>query len=351
MYEDITFESILKRMLSKVPSTFDKREGSIIYDALAPSAIELQLMYIELDFILKETFGDTASREFLIRRASERGIRPEPASYALLKGEFNVDVPLGARFSCYDLNYIVTEKIEDRVYKLQCETVGVVGNKNFGTMIPIDYVEALESAELTELLIPGEEEEDTESIRTRYFNSFDVIAYGGNVQDYLDKTNSISGVGATKVTPVWKGGGTVLVTIINSEFSAASEVLVDLVQDILDPTKDSKGLGVAPIGHIVTVNTVEEVGIDINTKIIFDIGYNFEQFESSIIEVIEEYLLSIRQEWATRSNSVVRIAEIETRIMGIDGVIDIGDTKINGVASNLTLNKYQVPVLGGVLND
>ena len=55
-YEDITYEVILQRMLDKVSDNMDKREGSIIYDALAPAAVELQLMYIELDTILKETF-------------------------------------------------------------------------------------------------------------------------------------------------------------------------------------------------------------------------------------------------------------------------------------------------------
>ena len=54
-YEDITYEVILQRMLDRVPNNMDKREGSIIFDALAPAAVELQLMYIELDTILKET--------------------------------------------------------------------------------------------------------------------------------------------------------------------------------------------------------------------------------------------------------------------------------------------------------
>ena len=50
-YEDITYEVILQRMLDKVSDNMDKREGSIIDDALAPAAVELQLMYIELDTI------------------------------------------------------------------------------------------------------------------------------------------------------------------------------------------------------------------------------------------------------------------------------------------------------------
>ena len=101
MYENISYEQILKRMLDRVPNNLDKREGSIIYDALAPAAMELMGMYIELNIILKETFGDTASRDFLIRRAKERGITPQPSTHAVLKAVSKpdtVDIKIGARF-------------------------------------------------------------------------------------------------------------------------------------------------------------------------------------------------------------------------------------------------------------
>lgn len=90
-------------MLDKVSDTIDKREGSVIYDALAPAALELQLMYIELDVILNESFGDTASRKYLIKRAAERGLSPYNASKAILKGVFNIDIPIGNRFRCLKL--------------------------------------------------------------------------------------------------------------------------------------------------------------------------------------------------------------------------------------------------------
>lgn len=115
MYEEVTYESILERMLEKVPDNMDKREGSIIYDALAPAAVELQLMYIELDVILKETFADTASRDYLLRRAEERGITPKAATKAILKGVFtplDIELSEGERFSCDSLNYRVLEKIK-----------------------------------------------------------------------------------------------------------------------------------------------------------------------------------------------------------------------------------------------
>ena len=94
------------------------------------------------------------------------------------------------------------EKIADGEYQVQCETPGIVGNQQLGTMIPIEYIEGLETAELTGVLIPGEDEEDTEDLRKRYFDSFNEKAFGGNVQDYLEKTNAIPGVGSTKVTRV-----------------------------------------------------------------------------------------------------------------------------------------------------
>ncbi len=240
------------------------------------------------------------------------------------------------------------EKIEDRVYKLQCEILGVVGNKNFGTMIPIDYIDGLEVAELTELLIPAEDEEETESLRTRYLNSFDNKAYGGNLADYLEKTNKIEGVGATKVTPVWAGGGTVKLTILDSLCRKASDVLVSTVQEIIDPTQEGKGIGVAPIGHIVTVDTVNEVLVNIQSKITFDTGYSFETMESTINDVIDEYLYEERLKWGSQSYLIIRIAHIESKILGLTGVLDIGDTRINGQSENLVLGTFDIPVLGGV---
>ena len=76
MFEETTYETILERMKDRVSDSMDKREGSIIHDALAPTAIELQLVYIDLDTVLREVFTDTASREFLVRRAEEGIPRP-----------------------------------------------------------------------------------------------------------------------------------------------------------------------------------------------------------------------------------------------------------------------------------
>lgn len=353
MYESMTYEYILQDMLSRVSSSMDKREGSIIYDALAPAAAELAITYIALDNILKETFADTATREYLIRRAAERGITPSAATYAVLKGEFtpsDVVLPTGSRFSCGTLNYEVIESIADGEYKLQCETAGEEGNTQFGQMIPIDYIEGLGTCYLTELLIPGEDEESTESLRTRYFDSFETSAYGGNRKDYIDKTNAIDGVGSTKVTPVWNGGGTVLLTILDSAYNAASATLIETVQQKIDPDPQGEGYGIAPIDHIVTVQTATEVTVNVSTTMAFDEGYSFDNLKTKITTAISDYLAEIRKEWADMSNSVVRVSQIETRLLAIDGILDITGTRLNEKEENLTLMEYEIPIMGEVSN-
>lgn len=394
---NVTYNEILERMLSRVSDKFDKREGSVIFDTHSPTALELEILYVELNTLIAEAYGDSASREFLIRRCKERGITPYEATHAVLKGAFtptNINL-IGQRFNIGSMNFIATEKIADGEYQVQCEAPGIAGNQQMGTMIPINYIEGLETAELTEILIPGEDEEETEDLRTRYFNSFNEQAFGGNAHDYLEKVNSIPGVGSTKVTRAWNNdlrpaemipssevqawyttikptltgevdvwletvynaalnrklttGGTVLLTILNSDFGAASDALIKTVQQTIDPNEYAgEGYGVAPIGHIVKVESAKNRNVTVKTDIVFDIGYSWLNLQSSINDVISNYLLELRKSWADTHYLVVRISQIETRLLGIKGIVDIGNTKINGDSDNLTLGRFEVPVFGGV---
>lgn len=358
MYEDMTFELLINRMLDNVPNDMDKREGSIIYDALAPAALELATMYIELDVILTETYAISSSRNFLILRAIERGLSPYPPSQAVLKGIFNMPIDENSRFYCgelvyYSSDHLSVEVIDNLTYyshKMICESTGSIGNKNFGDLIPINYIQGLTYAKQTELLIPGDDDEDTETFRERYLASFDPRAYGGNKADYKEKTNAIAGVGATKVTPVWNGGGTVLLTILDSEYNPATDVLIDTVQELIDPTKDHTGVGIAPIGHVVTVRTADIIDIDITLNIIFEINYTFENQQYYINNIINEYIAELRKDWVNNDNITVRTVHIEARLLDIAGIIDIHDTLINGKSENLVLTKYQIPVFNSSIN-
>ncbi len=398
MYEKETYEVILERMLGRISDKLDKRPSSVIYDTHSATAVELQILYIELEYLIKNSYGDTAAREYLILLAKDRGIVPKPASKAILRGEFTpaqLDVT-GRRFSIDGVNYVVTQRIESGQYQVQCETAGSIGNRYLGQLIPVEYINGLQTAELTEILIPGEDEEDTETLRRRYFDSFNEKSFGGNRADYLGKVRSISGVGGVKVTRVWNGdlrpadmipsaavtqwvksvadgldetvagwlsavhqaasdkkltiGGSVLITIVQSDaFKAATQDLLHKVQDMLDPDNETgEGAGLAPIGHMVKVQSASEVPVNVTTNIAFQEGYSWSNLREPIKNAVDAYLLELRKEWEDTANIVVRISQIESRILAVNGVADITDTRLNGNSENLKLGAYEVPVIGGV---
>jgi uncharacterized phage protein gp47/JayE len=355
-FEDITYESLMKDKLLSVSANKDRRESSVIYNAIAANSAETIQMYVALKMLENRTYADTAVGKDLERRTFERGIKREAATKAILKGVFKdtngiaFNIALNSRFSGDELNYIATEKIEDGVFKLQSETIGEPGNTYLGTLIPINYIKGLATAELTELLIPAENEESDEALRARYFNSFDNQAFGGNIADYKQKTNAIAGVGGTKVYPVWNGGGTVKLVIIDSTYNIPTVELIEAVQTSIDPeANQGMGLGLAPIGHKVTVEGVRSVAIKVTSTIALKNGYVWEDVQPYINKAIEQYFLEIRKTWADEDTLIIRISQIETRILAIAGILDVQKTLLNGESFNFILGANEVPILGEVI--
>ena len=358
MYEHMSFDLILARMVGRVDEwarergvAVDTREGSMIRTALSPAAAEMMLMYFELEMILNESFADTQSREFLIRRCAERGVRVEPATMAVRKGVFNIDVAIGDRFSLGQLNYIVTERIVKGEFKLECETPGNIGNLESGALIPIDYIDGLETAILTDVLIPGEDEETTEHLRIRYFDSLHSQSFGGNIADYREKTNKLPGVGGCKVYPVWDGGGTVKIVFLNALFQKPSTTLVQEVQTALDPVQNQDvGLGIAPIGHVVTVVPVDETVVNVETVLAYQDGWDWDAVKPQVEAAIDKYFTELSSEWAASEELVARISQIETRLLNLTGILDVQNTTLNGVAYNLTLDVDSIPIRGAIID-
>lgn len=351
MYENMSYEEILQRMLDRVPDTYDKREGSVVYTALAPAAAELQLMCLELDYVRAESFADTASRDALVRKCAERGITPRGAKKALRQGTFNLDVPIGSRFSLGECNYTVVERLSEGKFILECETPGEAGNRDSGTLIPIAYLSGLQTAVLGDILVPGEEEEDTESLRTRYFAGFDSQAFGGNRADYREKVKALDGVGGVKIERAWDGGGTVRLTVIASDLSAPSDLLVDKVQSAIDPAEShGEGLGLAPIDHVVTVQGVEYQDVDISARYTFQEGWDLAASLPYLENAVDGYFRELAAGWENSESLVVRISQLESRLLNAEGVLDIADTALNGTAQNLVIPADRIPKRGGIVH-
>lgn len=357
MYEEQSFEAIMRRCLSRVPATMDRREGSVIYDAIAPACAELAGLYTELDNMLDRAFPDTATGVDLDRKAAERSILRGKATFAVRKGVFTgatggaFAVPLGSRFSGGGVNYRAMESIAPGVYKLVAETVGAVGNAHFGTLFPVDYLEGLAGAMLEDVLIPGDDTEGDESLRGRYFKSYGSQSFCGNVADYKERVGGMDGVGGVKVARTPSGGGTVALTLVDSLWNVPSAALVEAVQTAVDPVvNQGAGVGIAPIGHTVTVSAAVGRPIDVAFLLTLDPSVTWENVKAEVEKAIQAYFNELTMTWADSLALTVRISQIETRVLAVSGMLDVEGTTLNGAAGNVLLGSAEIPVIGSVSN-
>lgn len=344
----------MERKLDMIDDRRDKRQGSLIYDALAPNAAETASFYADLEMLEDRTFGDTATGDDLTRRAAERGITRKGAVKATFYGSFldengaEYSAEAGTRFFLEKYYYVVLSREEDGRYVLECETAGACGNDYLGNLLPLETMMGLAEATLTELRTDGEDEEGDEELRKRYFASFDADAFGGNIADYKSKVNALQNVGGVKVYPAWNGGGTVKVVIIDQGWRAPTETELSELQDRIDPESRGEGYGIAPIGHRVTVDGVTEVPCRISMNLSLAEGAVQETVLADIQGRFEVYFEEMRKNWADSTYLTVRISYLEARALEAEGVVDISDCSINGGSGNLVLGADEVPVLGEI---
>ena len=177
-------------------------------------------------------------------------------------------------------------------------------------------------------------------------DSFSADAFGGNVADYKLKVGALQNVGGVKVYPVWQGGGTVKLVIIDQGWKAPTEMELEALQKEIDPEKRGEGYGMAPIGHRVTVAGVTEVKCNVSMEITWQAGADTESGKREIQERIEAYLLELRKAWAESEYLIARISYLESAALAATGVLDVQNCTINGQGSNLQMEADEIPVLG-----
>lgn len=371
MFENMTYENVLENLLRNVPGDVDKREGSIIFDALSPVALELVQIYIDLDIVLNNAFADTAEREYLELRAKERGIVPKEATRAILKMEatYNGDtetVKAGDRFALNDVTYTVIEQMTNDTmetktvytfgsqleinpgefvpgwWKVECDTEGVEGNKQFGNLIPIETIKDLKIAKLTELLVPGEDLEETEDFRQRYFEEINNEAFGGNRADYKKWVKELDGVGMVKLVRAPESGGTVGLIITDSNNNIPTQELVKKVKEYLDPVEnEGLGCGVVPVGHIVDVQGADgkQLSIAVDWQLLS--GANSDTVYGKAAKIIKEYLETLNEQWEDTTTLTVNAFQIMAKMSELNEIVDITSLTIDGERA-VTLNNNEI---------
>jgi len=115
------------------------------------------------------------------------------------------------------------------------------------------------------------------------------------------------------------------------------------------------GLGFAPIGHVVTVEGVQMQSIDVKLNLTYETGWNWAAVEPFVKEVIDEYFTDLASEWHKvgwiddpAATLIVRISQLEVRLLSVAGIVDIADTMLDGDTQNIVLGIDSIPVRGVV---
>ena len=369
--QEKNFDYWLELVLSYVPENIDKREGSIIYDAVAPAAMVLAEQSLQLANIVKQTYVKTAQDEFLDYRATEYGTARYPATYtkALARAvgdteDGTVDnIRVGDRFASVQdepVFYKVTYVNENKTFVLTAETAGTGPNSYIGQVLPVTPNDRITYAEIIEVSAPARDTETDDHLRARLLAENRWLAYGGNVADYLDMTSKIHDVGATQVYPTWDGAGTVKLVILNNDLMPASQTLIKKVKEEIDPEESTtQGYGLAPIDHRVTVTAPETFTVDITMNVTIADSANVDTIKANIKTSLEEFFKSLRKDWNTVNPTVGRgysmtiyRSKILSRVMMLEGIANATMPRLNGGDEDLQLvfnnTTSQLPVLGEV---
>ena len=343
---------IHSRMLENGPSDINIIEGDFFWDATKPTAIEVyNLKNITMQHFLKLVFLQSSEKNFLDMIGAEYGFERKPATKAVqiirVSGKANTKIEAGKKVSTKSTDeqsstqfqFIETGYINADGYvdlKAECLSDGEIGNilpGNITLLItPITGVSGVNNLSIYDY---GVEEEDDETFRKQILNHIKEPSVAGNVADYKRWCNSFTGVGGTKVFPLWNGKGTVKCVIMSSESKAVTPSLISEVAAYIETVR--------PIGPVVTVESAKEKAINISAILNINTLTNLDTIKAQFKEKVVEYFQSI----AFEKNNV-SFAIIGSLLLECDGVNDYLDYKLNDFISNVSLTEDEVPILGNI---
>ena len=386
MYSDgNSFEQILDRTLNnELLTDMDKREGSIVYDTLAPVCMELADAYVKMDILESQLSLLTATGTNLDNRAYEQGMAREQATQAERIGTFkkyqvdeqtgeyvkdelgnkiliDMDIPEGSRFVSPENDSIIYEfigKDDEDENILRCETYGTVGNEYIGTILPLTAIPDLVEAKITGTHIPAQDTESDDELRTRVINKLNSLSFGGNIDSYIEKVSSIDGVGTCKVFPAWQYNGSVLLSVVDSSYEPITQSFADRIKEEIDPEESSgQGVGFAPIGHYVTITTPIKSNVKVQFHLDLEAGVTAGNVQEECERRIEEYFNSVRHNFSQDNTLGIYRARIIDTIIEIPEVLNITDVLLNDVDADIVytdepfIDRQYLPYVSEVIID
>ena len=351
------WKQILKDMLSNVNDDYDKTEGGLFYDNLAPVSIEMEEIRDVLDYIFLNSFAETAEDEYLDNICKEVGVFRKQATKSkgkvVIKGTPNTVIPVGTKVASDTYIYLTTEEktigVSGEVeIKIESENTGKIYNlpKNTIVNFPVT-IPNLNSVNNPSETVDGYDGETDNELRERYYFKVREPVTSGNIYHYKKWTMEVEGIGGVKVFPLWAGNGTVKVVVVNSAIEEADETLLNRVRDYLDEVR--------PIGATVTVKSAIPKEITIMNPVNYKINKEIEVSRIENLDELKEDFELVKKEFEKHikdyfrklgfKQNYISYAQLGNILLNVDGVSDYDNLLINNGAINIPLGEEEIPKL------
>lgn len=344
LFEDLTPETILERILSRMDTDLQTREGSYAWDQAAPIAFEIWRVLMTLDELIEAFYVNEKSGPYLDAHANLFAMARREGTCSAARVQFygRDGVTIPARTGFATSGSLSFQTVADTIIKdgsavgyLRSAQVGQKYNVPAGSvnliMRTIPGLERFEVGEAT----GGTDPETDEALYQRIDEKRKRPPTSGNPGHYREWALSVDGVGAVRVTPLWKGPGTVKVLIAGYDRHPVDEAVVDACAKYIE--------GQRPVGADVTVASAKAMEVDISAQVVLEAGASLAAVEEAFVSELDTYLADAAFEEFT-----VYAHRVGALLMSVNGVMDYRGLTINGEAGNLQLDTDSVPVTGEV---
>lgn len=347
----MSINDIHNTMLANIPNEYNKSEGYPVYDITRGFAFALDELDEKIETVKKQQSVRNLTGLELEKVIEERtGLTRKTGVKAvgrvkIVSGQGTVlKTDLFATENDIYFQSLEAKDVTAGDYVLvECTEGGLVGNVGTGTITVVPKtITGISQVTNDEPMTGGYDTETDESLLERYFDSLRNPVNGVNANQYITWANSVTGVGGARCIPIWNGKNTVKVIIIGNDYKPASDNVVKLVQDYIDPNKNGDGSGVATIGAVTTVVSAKTKPIKVTIKGV-EFSGDVSTLKAEIKDTIDRY---IRQ--SAFNTDYVSIAKIGALIINIDGVQDFTEVKLNDAHDSIQIENDACGVLSGV---
>ncbi len=344
--------TIRKRLLGFWPDTYDKSEGTVLWDLCQAYALDFEEEYSKVDNFKENFFLKTATDiDMFDNKIADYGEARKAATFAegqiVIKGTPGITIEAGTLVASdlaeyKTLNTVMIPSDGKVTIPIKCTTAGTIGNVSIEVInkFPVT-ISGLNECYNNVDIENAVNEESLEEARARVEEKLQQPRTSGNIYDYKYWAKKVDGVGNARIIPRWNGINTVKIFIADRNNDVATESLIKETYDYIENLR--------PVGSIITVESAKLRIVNIKiTGLAIDTNANqtSAQIKLNIKNSLKEYINSI-----SLDNDLISYAQCSRTALDTEGVGDFISLTLNDSVGTLQLNQDEIARFGTMIID